>query len=112
MSARWRGLAPWSGLVAAATGWALHQQIMSEALHFDCRATEGPVTLWTGVLALLLIALGALVSWRARPRAEARDGPAAVRWFVANMSLMAAMLAALGIVFHMLAGAIVPGCRP
>ena len=110
MKARLAGIAPWSGLIAAGLGFALHHQVVSDALHFDCNSTaDGAGIVW-GVVALAIIVGGAILSWRARPVADAPA--AALRRFVVHMSLMAAMLAALGIALLMLAGAILPGCPP
>ena len=107
---RLSGMAPWSGLMAAGTGFALHHQVVSDALHFDCRAAAGGVGIVWGVVALVIVIVGAIVSWHARPEA---DGPtAAMRRFIVHMSLMAASLAVLGIALLMLAGAILPGCHP
>jgi hypothetical protein len=97
--------------MAAAGGWALHQQAVSEALHFDCHATEGAAGIGWGVLSLLLIGAGAFASWRALPGRDA-DEPNPLRRFIVHLSLMATMLATLGIAFQVLAAAIVPGCRP
>jgi hypothetical protein len=112
MTSRLWGLAPWAGLMAAAGGWALHQQVVSEALHFDCHATEGAAGIGWGVLSLLLIGAGAFASWRALPAKDDATKPNPLRRFIVHLSLMAAMLATLGIAFQVLAAAIVPGCRP
>jgi hypothetical protein len=115
MTARLRdrlsGIAPWAGLIAAGTGFALHHQVVSDALHFDCEASSGGTGIVWGLIALAIIAGGAVVSWRALPAADAPP-EATMRRFVVHMSLMAALLAALGIALLMLAGAILPGCRP
>ena len=108
MRSRLWGLAPWSGLMAAAAGTAMYQQVVSDALHFDCNSTSGSAGIAWGVLALLVVAGGAFVSWRALP-AEAANN--ALRRFIAHLSLMAAMLACLGIAFELLATALLPGCR-
>jgi hypothetical protein len=112
LSARLDHLRPWSGLIAAGSGWYLHQQLVSEALHFDCRVTADGVGIAIGVAALLLVAVGALLSWRARPPGTATAGPAVMRRFIADLSLLAAALAVLGIGFQILAGFLLPGCRP
>jgi hypothetical protein len=46
------------------------------------------------------------------PAADTPASSATLRRFIVHLSLMAASLAALGIVFHLLAAAILPGCRP
>lgn len=109
MKSRLWGLMPWCGLMAAASGFALYQQVVSDSLHFDCNSTSGAVGLAWGVFALLLVAGGALVSWRGLPEEGANN---ALRRFIVHLSLMAAMLAGLGIGFQILAVALLPGCRP
>jgi len=109
---RLSGIAPWSGLIAAGAGWALHQQVVTEALHFNCNATADGTGIVLGVVALAVIVAGAIVSWRALPAADAPSPAATLRRFVVYLSLMAAALAALGVGLFILAGAILPGCRP
>lgn len=109
---RLAGLAPWTGLIAAGSGWGLHQQVVSEALHFDCQTTADGIGIALGMVALAIVLGGALVSWRARPAKNVPASLAMLRRFVVQLSLMAAALAALGIVLQIIAGAILPGCRP
>jgi hypothetical protein len=109
MKSRLWGLMPWCGLMAAAGGWALHQQVVSDSLHFDCNSTSGGAGLAWGVFALLLVAGGAFMSWRGLPEEGTKN---ALRRFIVHLSLMAAMLAGLGIGFQILAVALLPGCRP
>ena len=112
VKSRMAGIAPWSGMIAAAAGFGLYQQLVSESLHFDCRAGSGGVAIGIGVAALVLVVVGAAMSWRARPPAHSHTEPATLRRFIVEMSLMAAVLASLGIVFQVLASALLPGCPP
>jgi hypothetical protein len=112
VKSRWWGLEPWCGLAAAAAGVALFQQVVSNALHFDCNATTGVAGIAWGVLSLSIVLGGAFVSWRALPEDDAEAPATALRRFIVHLSLMAAMLAGLGIVFELLATALLPGCRP
>jgi hypothetical protein len=96
----------WTGLAAAMAGAGLQHQLVSDSLHFDCR--YGHNDLPVGVAALALIAVGALVSWSALRSSDSRSG--ATRRFVARMSLMAAMLFALMVLWGLMAGAILPAC--
>jgi hypothetical protein len=112
MSARLQGIAPWTALIAAAAGWALHQQLVAQTLHFDCHATAGGAGLAWGLFSLAIVFAGTAVSWRARPGAQDASALAAVRRFAVYLGLMGAMLATLGIVFQILAVALLPGCRP
>jgi hypothetical protein len=110
--ARLAGLAPWAGLVAAGTGWGLHQQVVADALHFDCTRTAGATGIAWGLACVAIVLAGASVSWRARPAAGASAGDAPLRRFIVHLGLMAAALATLGIGLNILAGLLLPGCRP
>jgi hypothetical protein len=100
-------LKPWAGLVAGMAAAGLQHQVVSDALHFDCR--YGDYDLPIGLAALVLIVAGALVSWSSlRVRRDARP----TRRFVAHMSLMAALLFALMVLWGILAGVILPACLP
>jgi hypothetical protein len=109
---RLAGIAPWSGLIAAGTAWGMHQQVVSEALHFDCSATADGTGIALGLVALGIVVGGAIVSWRALPSSDSSTARSAMRRFIVHMSVMAALLAALGLGFHILAGALLPGCPP
>jgi hypothetical protein len=109
---RLSGIAPWSGLIAAGAGWGLHQQLVTDALHFDCSATADGRGIALGLVALAIVVGGAFVSWRALPAADAASAEDSMRRFIAHLSLMAAVLATLGLGFHILAGALLPGCPP
>jgi hypothetical protein len=98
-------LKPWAGLVAGMGAAGLQHQLVSDALHFDCH--YGHYDLLVGIAALLVIAVGALVSWSSL-RAPLDSEP--TQRFVARMSLMAVALFALMVVWQTLAGMIVPTC--
>ena len=100
------GLKPWGGLIAGMGGAGLQHQLVSDSLHFDCR--NGDYALLIGVAALLLIALGGLVSWSSVRAHQADAAP--TRRFVAHMSVMAAVLLALMVRWGLMAGLILPGC--
>ena len=98
---------PWAGLVAGMGGAGLQHQLVSDSMHFDCR--YGSYDLLVGLVALLLIVVGAAVSWSA---VRAHPGPESTRRFVGHMSLMAAALFALMVLWGIMAGAILPACLP
>jgi len=101
-------LKPWAGLVAGMGGAGLQHQLVSDSLHFDCR--YGHYDLLVGVVALAVILVGGLVSWSSL-RASHSDSRATHR-FVAHMSLMAAVLFALMVLWGIMAGTILPACPP
>ncbi len=100
------GLKPWAGLIASMGGAGLQHQLVSDSLHFDCR--NGDYALFVGIVALLLVALGGLVSWSSVRGHQADAAP--TRRFVAHMSVMAAALFALMVLWGLMAGLILPGC--
>jgi hypothetical protein len=98
---------PWAGLIAGLGAAGLQHQIVSDAMHFDCRYGDG--NLLVGVAALLVIVVGAAISWSA---ARAHPEPESTRRFVAHMSLMAAAFFALMVLWGIMAGIILPACLP
>lgn len=100
-------LKPWAGLLAGMGAAGAHHQLVSDALHFDCR--YGAANLLVGITALAVIALGAVVSWRVLRQ---QPDPQASRRFVARLSLMSAALFALFVGWMMLAGWMLPSCAP
>lgn len=99
------GLKPWAGLIAGMGGAGMQHQLVSDSMHFDCH--YGSYDLLVGLAALLLIVVGAGVSWSA---VRAHPEPESTRRFVAHMSLMAAALFALMVLWGLMAGAILPAC--
>ncbi len=96
-------IAPWAGLIAGPTCWALNQQGFTSLLHFDCHLGSGVKGVVSFVvLAIILIASG-IVSWRARGEME-------LQRFIALSSVMAAALFLLALVFQTAATLILPGC--
>lgn len=101
------GLKPWAGLIAGMAGAGLQHQLVADSMHFDCR--YGRYDLLVGLGALVLIGIGALVSWSA---ARAHREPESTPRFVAQMSLMAAALFTVMVLWGIMAGAILPACLP
>lgn len=104
---RGRRFAPWAGLVGAFVGALVQHQGIGDALHYRCGPGMNDADVVAGAVALLIMALGALISWRAL-RHEA-DGTG-TRRLIAQVSLMAVALFALLVVWATLAGIIVPSC--
>ena len=100
-------LAPWAGLVAAFLGVTVQHQGIGDALHYRCGPALNRADLVAGAIALLLMALGALVSWRVL---RADPDATGTRRFVAQLSLMAVALFALMVVWQTLAGVLEPSC--
>ena len=100
-------LKPWAGLLAGMAAAGGQHQLVSDAMHFDCR--YGRYDLLVGIAALVLIAIGALLSWSAT---RVHREPGSARRFVAHMSLMAAALFTVMVLWQIMAGVILPACLP
>lgn len=95
--------APWTGLITALPGWALHQQLLADMLHYDCHLGRTSTALIvTAVVGSVIVVAGA-VSWRARAGST-------LRRFVALLGVSAAAIALFAIALQMLAAVILPGC--
>jgi hypothetical protein len=112
LRSRLAGIAPWSGLIAAGLAWGLHHQVVTDGLHFDCRATADGTAIAVGVVALLIVVAGAFASWRALPGTDPDSEPLSLRRFIVHVSLMAGLLAMFGLGLNLLASALLPGCPP
>jgi uncharacterized membrane protein YidH (DUF202 family) len=97
----------WAALALAAFAWFASQQFGSDLSFSDCDSNGALETGLTGLLALLITAAGAWMSylvWRRRdPEAEGRD-------FAALTGMLASALLAIAIVYQTLAAFIVPSC--
>jgi hypothetical protein len=103
-------IAPWMALIAALSGEAAHQQVLSDLLRFDCRLGDGRLFLLAGIAVAAWMALGAYVSWRAvreDAHAEARGG---ARRFVAQVGMLAVVLMLVAVGWQTFAGFVVPPC--
>ena len=100
-------LAPWAGMIAAFLGAMVQHQGIGDALHFHCGNGMGTANLYAGIVALGLMAIGGVISWRV---ARSDTGEPGTRRFIAHMSLMAVALFALMVVWQTLAGLLVPSC--
>lgn len=104
---RWREFAPWAGLAAGMLAAGGQHQLLSDAVRFDCGFNR--YGLLVALVAWALIAIGAMVSWRALAR---HREPGSARRLVAQMSLMAAGLFALMVAWQAMNSMMLPGCTP
>lgn len=100
-------LAPWAGLIAAFIGAGIQHQGIGDALHFHCGNGMGTANLYAGIVALVVMAIGGVISWGVLRTAPEEPG---TRRFVAQLSLMSVALFALMVVWQTLAGMLVPSC--
>jgi hypothetical protein len=97
---------PWSGLALGTAGWFFAHQLGSDSTFQDCRVGSPLVVTIGTIVALIIIALGALGSWRV----YATEAGAPGRWVVATVGLLACALFALAVVLPFIATLVIPGC--
>jgi hypothetical protein len=100
------GFMPWAGLALGTTGFFIQHQLGSDATFQDCRVGSPWVVIVGTLIGLLIIAAGALGSWRVF--ATHAETPA--RRLVAAVSLMACALYAMATILPLIAAMIIPGC--
>jgi hypothetical protein len=102
-------LAPWAGLLVGPAAWYGFQQGLGSLVYFRCGASQPPVNLLTGLLAIAVTAAAGWWSWGVWKR---RTGPPAidVARFAALLSVLSATIFCIGIGFQTLAGLLIPPC--
>jgi hypothetical protein len=100
-------LAPWLGILAAASGWALTHQVGSDSVFDDCRIGTGWFVILVCLAGLLLVAAGGYFSFDIwRQGAKETDG----RRFVGAVGALLAVLAAFAIILQAISALILPRC--
>jgi hypothetical protein len=97
---------PWAGLALGTTGYFIAHQLGSDATFQDCRVGSPLIVIIGTALGLVLVALGALGSWRV----YGGDGETPSRKLVAIVSLMACGLFALATILPFIASLVIPRC--
>ena len=97
---------PWAGLALGTLGAGLTHQIGSDATFQDCRFSSPLIVILAVILGLVMVALGALGSWRV----YIADGETPSRRLVAIVSLMACAFFALAIILPFIAAMVIPRC--
>ena len=100
------GFMPWAGLALGTTGYFLSHQIGSDSTFQDCRIGSPLIVILGTLLALVVIALGALGSWRVYT-GEA-EPPA--RRMIAVVGLLACALYTIGVILPLIASLVIPRC--
>jgi uncharacterized membrane protein len=97
---------PWAGLALGTLGAAITHQLGYDATFQDCRIGSPAIVIVAVLAGLVLVALGALGSWRV----YAADGEGPARRMIALVSLMASAIFAIAIVLPFVAALVIPGC--
>ncbi|MFL6844040.1 MAG: hypothetical protein ACJ8ER_04075 [Allosphingosinicella sp.] len=107
MSARRSHLLAWAALALGAFAWFGSQQLGSDLSFSQCTDNGALQTGLIGLVALLIVLAGGLLSHRIWRR---RDSEAEGRDFAALTGMLVSVLLALAIVYQTLAAFIVPSC--
>jgi hypothetical protein len=97
---------PWSGLALGTLGVGLTHQIGSDATFQDCQFSSPLVVILAAILGLVLVAAGALGSWRVC----GADGETPARRMIAVVGIMACGVYALAIILPLIASLVIPRC--
>ena len=100
------GFMPWSGLALGTVGYFLAHQLGSDSTFQDCRVGSPWIVLIGTLVALGVIALGALGSWRI----YSTEDEAPARRLVATVGLLACTLYVMGVVLPLIAALVIPRC--
>jgi hypothetical protein len=96
----------WLGAAAGPVGWVLHQQLLSNLEHFDCRFGGATLGIVASALIGSCVVAGGLLCWRIRERA---DDPMR---FIGTVGAVSAVIFLFAIALQILGTLIVPVCAP
>ena len=99
-----------AGLILGGPAVMLNQQLLADALYWDCRLGGPVMGLGLSLLTALAALAGGWISWRARSAARGAEG-AEPRRFLAEVSAGSAALFLLAIAAMALASVLVPSCH-
>jgi hypothetical protein len=97
---------PWAGLALGTLGAGLAHQVGADSTFQDCDFSSPWVVIVAAIAGLLLVAFGALGSWRV----YATDSEAPARRFIAVVSLMSCGIYAVAIILPFIASLVIPRC--
>jgi hypothetical protein len=96
----------WAALALGALAWFAGHQVGSNLTFARCDLSGGLSVAVVGLVALLLMAAGFLLSRRVRRSGDSAEG----HRFIALVGMLAALLFAFAIVLQTVAGFIIPAC--
>ena len=100
------GFMPWAGLALGTVGYFVQHQLGSDATFQDCTVGSPWIVILGTLIGLLIIAAGALGSWRI----FGSQSEAPARRLVAAVGLMACALYAIGTILPFIAALVSPRC--
>jgi hypothetical protein len=100
------GFMPWAGLALGTAGYFLAHQLGGDSTFQDCAVGSPWIVLASTLIALAVIGLGALGSWRV----FAAEAETPARRLVAVVGLLACSLYVIGVVLPLIAALVIPRC--
>jgi hypothetical protein len=97
---------PWAGLALGTLGGGLAHQLGAASTFQDCTVGSPLVVIIGAIAGLLLVAIGALASWRV----YGNESEAPARRMIAAVSLMACGIFAVAIALPFIASLVIPRC--
>jgi hypothetical protein len=98
---------PWIGLVAPPVAWAIHHQVGSDLVFYDCRLGDTGLIAALGLAMGLIAAVSGWISWSSRPDGQSME----VRTFAAYLGAMSGAIFFLALAFQTLATLLLPPCH-
>jgi hypothetical protein len=105
-------ITPWTGLGAGALAWIIDHQVGSWLSLGYCHMAGPWLTGGLGAVCIILILIGAGLTWSARRTDDHARGRPETRRFAVAVSMAGAALFGLAILYQSLPGFIVPACPP
>jgi len=102
----WSRMAPWMAFIVAPLAWALHHQVLSDMLHFNCHLGSPTAGSIMAIVAVAALVTSGLLSWRARRDEGASEG----RYFIAVLGTLFTGVSLFAIALQTLATFMLPGC--
>jgi hypothetical protein len=98
---------PWIGLFAPPIAWAVHHQVGSDLVNYDCRIADTPLVALLGAVMALIALTSGLISWASRRGEMGTE----VRTFAAYLGAMSGAVFFLALVFQTMATLMLPACH-
>ena len=100
-------LLPWAGILGAGAGWFVSQQVGTIAIQDNCALGDWLFFALLGLLGILLVAGGGILSYRLWRRGESETEP---RRFLGLLGALLAGLLSFPLILHTIPVFIIPRC--
>jgi uncharacterized membrane protein YqjE len=99
-----------AGLALASAAWAINTQLGEILPYLDCRQ-HARYSAFASLAGLLLACVAAILSWRARRRAQNTEPFTATSGFIGTMSALSALVFTFAIFLQGIASLVLSGCE-